>query len=193
MNMTNDDIAAARSVTGKWWIFLISGILWIIFAFMVLSWDITTVWAVAVFAGVGFIAGGVMELATASQAPSWKWLHVLFGLISIVAGVVALVWPGQTFLVLAAIIGWYVLFSGIVDIIGAFVAKEVSDLWWLSLILGVLQVLVGFWAVGYAGRSVALLVVWVAAAALSRGMSSLFIAFGLHSAGSELKQLKYVN
>jgi uncharacterized membrane protein HdeD (DUF308 family) len=183
------DPARLAPVTKHWWVFLVSGILWIIYAFLVLSWSLTTVWAVAVFAGVGFIAGGVMELATAAAAPTWKWLHVLFGVVSIVAGMAALVWPGQTFLILAGIIGWYVLFLGIIDIVGAFVAREMSELWWLSLIVGILQVLVGFWAVGYAGRSVVLLVVWVAAAALSRGLSSLFLAFGLHSAGKEIRAM----
>ena len=187
--MDVDELTAeARVLTGRWWLFLVSGIAWIFFAFLVLSWDLTTVWAVAVFFGIGFIGGGVMELAMASVVPSWKWLHVLFGVVSIGAGVIALVWPGQTFLVLAAIIGWYVLISGIVDVVTAFVSRDLDDLWWLRLVVGFLQVLIGFWAVGYAGRSIALLVVWVGATALARGISSLFLAFGLHSAGKELRR-----
>ena len=47
--------------------------------------------------------------------------------------------------------------------------------------------LIGFWAIGYAGRSITLLVVWVGATALGRGISSLFIAFGLHDAGRQLR------
>jgi uncharacterized membrane protein HdeD (DUF308 family) len=190
MDNTSAEEADVEEVAGTWWLFLVSGVLWILFAFVVLSWDLTTVWAIAVFAGVGFIVGGVVEIAAASMATSWKWLHVLFGVISIVAGVAALVWPGQTFLVLAAIIGWYVLFSGILDIVAAFVAKESSELWWLNLIVGIVQVLIGFWAVGYVGRSATLLVVWVAATALARGMSSLFLAFGLHSAAKGLDRLQ---
>lgn len=187
--MDIDELTAeARVLTGRWWLFLVSGIAWIFFAFLVLSWDLTTVWAVAVFFGIGFIGGGVMELAMASVVPSWKWLHVLFGVVSIGAGVIALVWPGQTFLVLAAIIGWYVLISGIIDVVTAFVSRDLDDLWWLRLVVGFLQVLIGFWAVGYAGRSIALLVVWVGATALARGISSLFLAFGLHSAGKELRR-----
>ncbi|HWC68146.1 MAG TPA: DUF308 domain-containing protein [Acidimicrobiales bacterium] len=172
-----------------WWMFLLTGILWIIFGFIVLSFDdFETVWAVAVFFGIGFIVGGILELAVASRVPGWKWLHILFGIIAIVAGILALIWPGQTFLVLAAIIGWYVLFSGIMDIITAFVTKDENDLWWLQLVLGIAQVLIGFWAVGYAGRSIALLVIWVGASALARGISDIFIGFGLHSAGKEVRK-----
>jgi uncharacterized membrane protein HdeD (DUF308 family) len=172
-----------------WWLYLLTGLLWIVFAFMVLSFDdFTTVWAVAVFFGVGFIVGGIIELILGMRAPSWRWLHVLFGLIAIVAGILALIWPGQTFLVLAAIVGWYVLFAGIMDIVASLSTRDINDLWWLQLILGIAQVFIGFWAVGYAGRSIALLVVWVGASALARGISSIFLGFGLHAAGKEVRK-----
>jgi uncharacterized membrane protein HdeD (DUF308 family) len=180
-------VADAREATKHWWVFLVSGILWILFAWVVLSFDYDTVWAVAVFFGFGLLAGGMMTIMLGRDAPSMRWLHIAFGVISIVGGVVALIWPGQTFLVLAAIIGWYVMFAGILDITVAFASKGDNDIWWLQLILGIAQVLIGFWAVGYAGRSIALLVVWVGASALARGISSLFIAFGLHGAGKQLR------
>jgi uncharacterized membrane protein HdeD (DUF308 family) len=180
-----DDRALAETARG-WWLYLIAGILWIIFAFIVLSFNFDTVWAVAVFFGFGFIIGGMMELTVAFATPGHQWLQGFFGVIAIIAGIMALIWPGQTFLVLAAIAGWYILFAGIMDIVMSFVTRDENDLWWLQLILGIAEVLIGFWAVGYAGRSIVLLVIWVAAAALSRGISSIFLAFGLHKAGKEI-------
>jgi uncharacterized membrane protein HdeD (DUF308 family) len=162
--------------------------LWIIFGWVVLSFDFDTVWAISVFFGFGFIIGGIMEFIVALETPSWRWLHISFAVIAVIAGILALIWPGQTFLVLAAIIGWYVLFAGIMDIAAAFATRDENDLWWLLLVVGIAEVLIGFWAVGYAGRSVTLLVVWVGAAALARGISSFFIGFGLHSAGKELRK-----
>jgi uncharacterized membrane protein HdeD (DUF308 family) len=178
-----EDLAA---VARHWWVYLLAGIAWMVFAFVVLSFDITTVWAVAVFFGVGLVAGGITEFFVAAIADSWKWLHVLVGIISVVAGIVALVWPGQTFLVLAAVIGWYLLFAGIVDVVAAFATKDDNDIWWLQLVLGIAQILIGFWAIGYTGRSVAVLVIWVGASALARGISSLFLAFGLRKAGKQI-------
>jgi uncharacterized membrane protein HdeD (DUF308 family) len=175
-------------VSKGWWLYLVAGVLWIIFGWVVLSFNFDTVWAVAVFFGFGFIIGGTMELFVAFQATSWRWLHIAFGVIAIIAGIVALVWPGQTFLVLAAIIGWYILFAGIMDIVTSIAVKEDNEMWWLQLILGVVEVLIGFWAVGYTGRSVALLVIWVGASALARGISSIVLGFGLHSTGKELRK-----
>src|SRR6188472_2609688 len=96
----------ARTVTRAWGWFLLAGIAWILFAFIVLTFNYTTVWAIAVFFGIGFIIGGVMEFGIAAIASGWKWLHILLGVVSIIAGFIALIWPGETFLVLSAIVGW---------------------------------------------------------------------------------------
>jgi uncharacterized membrane protein HdeD (DUF308 family) len=168
---------AMRELGRRWWLLLVVGLLWLWFAWIVLTVDITTVWAVAVFAGVGFIGGGVMQLTLASQVTSWRWLYIVMGILGIVAGIMAFIWPGQTFLVLAAILGWYLLFNGIFDIVQAFAIKGDDDMWWLILISGIAQVLIGFWAVGYAGRSVALLIIWVGATALARGITNIVLAF----------------
>jgi uncharacterized membrane protein HdeD (DUF308 family) len=188
MFSTKVDRELAEEVSGTWWLFLVTGILWILFAWIVLSINYSTVWAVAIYFGIGLIGGGLMSIFLGSQAGSWRWLHITLGVVAIVAGVVALLWPDQTFLVLAAIIGWYLLFSGIIDMVTAFATRADTDLWWLQLILGIVQILIGFWAIGYEGRSIALLVIWVGATALARGISSLFIAFGLHHAGTELRR-----
>jgi uncharacterized membrane protein HdeD (DUF308 family) len=101
------------------------------------------------------------------------------GVVGIVVGFMCLVWPGQTCLVLAALIGWYLMFKGVFDIIMALAAKDEYDMWWLTLIIGIAEILIGFWAIGYDGRSIALLVIWVAASALARGITDLFLAFQL--------------
>ncbi len=186
--LSSADREVVAEASKRWWLYLLTGVLWIVFAFIVLSFDFDTVWAVAVFFGIGFIVGGMMELFVAFETPSWRWLHIVFGIIAIIAGFIALAWPGQTFLVLAAIIGWYVLFAGIMDIVVSFATRDINDLWWLQLLLGIAQVLIGFWAVGYAERSIVLLVVWVGASALARGISSIFLGFGLHSAGKEVRK-----
>ena len=52
----------------------------------------------------------------------------------------------------------------------------------MYLILGVLEVAIAFWAIGYTGRSVALLVVWVGAMALAKGLAQIVGAFMLRAA-----------
>jgi uncharacterized membrane protein HdeD (DUF308 family) len=182
-----------QAVTRGWGWFLAAGIAWIVFAFFLLSFNYRTVWAIAVFFGIGFIVGGIMELAVAAVAPGWKWLYILIGIVSIVAGVIALMWPGETFLVLSAIVGWLLLFYGIIDIIFAFSTRHMEGLWWMQLISGIVMVLLGFWAIAPDNATVAtyrgavLLVVWIGVAALFRGISDIILGFRLRSVQRELE------
>jgi uncharacterized membrane protein HdeD (DUF308 family) len=184
--INNDLMDGAHRVTGRWWLYLISAGVWFVLGFVVLTWNVATVWAVAVLAGVTFITGGLVEFLVAAAVPSWKWVHVVLGIISIAAGVTALAWPGQTFLVLAAVLAWFLLISGMFEIVVSFMTRAEDDLWWLRLVVGLAMVFTGFWAVGYPGRSVSLLVIWVAAGAIARAVSDVFLAFGLHAAGRRL-------
>jgi uncharacterized membrane protein HdeD (DUF308 family) len=181
-----------KSVTGNWGWFLAAGIAWIVFSFVLLSFNYATVWGIAVFFGIGFIMGGLLEFAVAAVAPGWKWLYIVIGIVSIIAGVVALVWPGQTFLVLSAIAGWLLLFYGIIDIVFAFSTREVERLWWLQLISGIIMLFLGFWAISpdddtvSTYRGAVLLVVWIGVAALFRGISDIIVGFRLRSAYKQL-------
>ena len=165
--------------TSRWWIPLIIGILWLIYAFIVLSFTYKTIWAIAIFAGMAFIAAGIVEFVLAAVLDSWRWLHALAGVLCIGAGIVAFAWPDQTFLVLAAIIGWFLLFRGTFNIVESLFVKDYVEQWWLMLITGILQVGIALWAVGYAGRSIAVLVVWVGAWALTEGVTNIWAAFRL--------------
>jgi uncharacterized membrane protein HdeD (DUF308 family) len=184
-----------QTMTRSWGWFLAAGIAWIVFAFVVLSFNYRTVWAVAVFFGIGFILGGLVEFAVAAAAPGWKWLYILIGIVSIIAGLIALIWPGETFLVLSAIAGWLLLFYGIIDIVFAFSTRHLEGLWWMQLISGTIMVLLGFWAISPDNATVAtyrgavLVVVWIGVTALFRGISDIIVGFRLHAANRELEGL----
>ena len=190
--MTDAMIEDARTLTRGWGRFLAAGIAWLLFAFLVLSFNYRTVWAVAIFFGIGFIIGGMMELMVGFVSPSWKWLHILFGVVSIIAGFMALIWPGQTLLVLGAIVGWLLLAYGIIDIVFAFSTRGLDDMWWLTLITGILAIVIGFWAISPDAttvanyRGVVLVVVWVGAAAILRGITDIIVGFRMRSARKDL-------
>ena len=172
-----EERVAARMV-GPWWLFLVTGIAWLIVAKIVLDADWGSVAAIATMTGFLFIAAGVNELVTAGVVNTWRWLHVVLGLVFILAGVFAFIRPEVAFLSLAAIIGWYLLFKGFLDIVVA-LSNRAFDLWWLGLLVGIAELLIGFWAAGSPRQSIELLIIWVGAAALARGIMEIFLAFRL--------------
>lgn len=178
-SVTDADVDA---IAKKWWIPVAVGICLILYAFIVLSFTIKTVWAVAIGLGIGLIASGIAELVYATIATSWRWLLVLIGLIDIGLGIAAFVWPEATFLVLARLVGWVLLFRGVVELIRAFEARRLgaSD-WWLFAVLGAFNIGIAFWATRYTGRSIVVLVLWVGIALLTRGIAAIVAGFALRS------------
>jgi uncharacterized membrane protein HdeD (DUF308 family) len=183
-----DSEAVLEAESRTWWVYLITGALWIVFGFVVLSArsEITTVWAVAIYAGVLFLLVGVGELITAAAVTGWRWLHIVFGVVAIGAGIFAFAWPDQTFITLAIILAWYLLIDGVFQIVAAFFARHEHEFWWMFLVMGIIEVLIGFWAVGYPGRSIILLVIWVGATALAKGFTQIVRGFALHGLKKDL-------
>ena len=163
-----------------WWMFLLTGIAWLVFALLLFQWDYTTVYAVSILFGVAALFAGVNEFGQMAVSTSgWKIVHVIVGVLFVGAGIWAIVHPHTAFATLAALIGFFFLVKGIFDLTVAFITREIFDLWWLQLIIGILEIVLAFWVAGAFQRSVVLLVVYVGIVALSRGITELFLAFKL--------------
>jgi uncharacterized membrane protein HdeD (DUF308 family) len=174
-----DVVEMERGFTGLWWLFLVTGILWVLIAFMVLAMDPTTPATIGYLAGFVLIAAGVNEFIQIGIADSWKWLHAVLGVLFVVAGVMALMSPFQTFGILALLIGWYLLFKGITDIVISIAERDTLHLWGLLLASGIIELAIGVWAIGYPGRSAWLLILWIGIGALMRGITEIVLAFKL--------------
>jgi uncharacterized membrane protein HdeD (DUF308 family) len=174
----------------RWWIFLVTGIAWLVFALLVFQWDYTTVYAISILFGVVALFAGLNEfMAITYSTTGWKWVHGLLGVLFVGIGVWALWNPYDTFATLAALVGFFLLIKGIFDISVAFMTKDEFELWWLQLVLGLLEILLAFWVAGDFRASAILLVVYVGIVALSRGITEIFVAFKLHGLRRRLAAL----
>jgi uncharacterized membrane protein HdeD (DUF308 family) len=169
-----------------WWVWLLTGILWIIIGFWVLAADYDSALLIGYLVAFWLIFAGITEFLALGIAPGWKWLHATLGVLFVLGGIGALLSPFQTFTILAALIGFFLILKGTFDFVLAIAERRIFDLWWLTLIAGILQVLLGFWAVGYPGRSAVLLIIWIGFGALFRGVSDIVLAFGVHHDSREV-------
>jgi len=171
-----------------WWLLLISGIAWMIVGLIVLRFDYTSVSAISILFGFVAISAGILEIGVLMMAAGWwKLLHGVLAAVFIGAGIVAFIHPGNTFAALAAVMSFFFIFAGSFDIIVAFSVRREADGWWLQLISGIIELALGLWAAGYYGRSAVLLIAWVAAYTLIRGIRDIVLAFRIrtvqHGAG----------
>jgi uncharacterized membrane protein HdeD (DUF308 family) len=172
----------------RWWIFLLSGIAWLVFSVVIFRFDIGSVTTIGILFGVVAIMAGLNEfLAISVSTTGWKIARGILGVIFIVVGIFALVEPGEAFAALASVIGFYFLFKGIFDITLAISTKGEFELWWLQLIAGLLEIGLAFWVAGSFRDKVILLVVYTGLVALSRGITELFLAFKLKGLQRELR------
>ena len=88
---------------------------------------------------------------------------------------------GNTFAALAAVFSFFIIFAGTFDIIWSIASRREIDVWWLQLIGGIIEVALGFWAAGYYGRSAVLLIAWVAAFVIIRGIRDIVFSFRVHA------------
>ena len=85
---------AAREVTGSWWLFLITGVAWLIIALVVLRFDMTSIASVGALLGVILLIAGANEfMALALRDIGWKWLHGVLGALFVVGGFWAFIHP----------------------------------------------------------------------------------------------------
>jgi uncharacterized membrane protein HdeD (DUF308 family) len=175
-----------QELARTWWVVLLLGIVWVLFGMFVLSYRVGSLLALAVLAGVTFIFGGVAEMVAGARASSWRWLYILAGALSVVAGVIAFVWPGITLFILAIVLSWYLVIMGIVHVVAALAGPK-RDWWWVMLLLGVAEFLLGAWAAGYPGRSLLVFVNLVGIYALMHGFTEIFGAFSLRELGKRVE------
>ena len=163
-----------------WGLYLLTGALWLLLGWIVLRFDTGSVAAVALLAGIVVLLAALAEFLYAVTFRPWRWLHVSLGVLFAIAGIIILVNPGSSFVWIAAFVGWYLLFKGFFDVVLSFATKAENDGWWLLLIAGIVEMLLGFWAAGHYVRSAALLIVWVAALCIIRGVSDIVMGFRVH-------------
>jgi uncharacterized membrane protein HdeD (DUF308 family) len=157
--------------------FLLTGIAWLILSWVALRFNPASVPTVGVLLGVLFLVAMLNEFFIAAVLPSWRWLHVVMGVIAFGAGR-AFARPEKAFWTLASILGLLLIFRGTLDIITSASTREVNSAWWLGMVAGILEVLLGFWASQqYLPVRGALLLIWVGFFALFRGISEIVIAF----------------
>jgi uncharacterized membrane protein HdeD (DUF308 family) len=161
-----------------WWLLLITGIGWTLVGLILLRFNYTSVHAISLLFGFVAIAAGVLEIGVIFIVRGWwKLLNAVLALAFLAAGVVALIHPGNTFEALAAVFSFFLVFAGTFDVIQSIAARKEVDIWWLQLIGGIIELFLGFWAAGYYGRSAVLLIAWVAAFTLIRGVRDIVLAF----------------
>jgi uncharacterized membrane protein HdeD (DUF308 family) len=180
--------AGVRDLSAVWWWFLSLGVLWTLFGTYVLSYRVGSLAAIAALVGVAFLFGGITQLMVAGRVQSWRWLFVVAGILGVAAGIGTFFWPDITLYVVSILVAWYLIFFGIIHLVGALAGPKMHY-WWTQLLLGVAELALGVWAVRSWQQSLLTLVTLVGVWAIFHGVAEIFAAFTLREAGKRADQL----
>lgn len=171
------DAETADEVAKTWWIALIGGLVSIVFGVIVLAVD-WSVESLAVFVGILFALQGVVWASSRSLDGSTRTGSLVLGGIGIATGIAVIVWPEIGLLTLAVFIGAWFVVSGALRIIGALANRHVPY-WWLVLIVGLVEVPLGLWALRRPGMTLAILITLFGIWSILTGTWQCAIAFEL--------------
>jgi uncharacterized membrane protein HdeD (DUF308 family) len=137
---------AVQAIKRNWWLLALRGVFAIIFGLIALFFPGIALRAFIIVFGVYAIIDGIAAVVIAIQERGslsrWGW--VLFeGIISILAGIVAFVYPGITALALLFVVAIYAILTGILEIVAAFVIRGFAAREWALGIAGVLSIIFG--------------------------------------------------
>ena len=101
---------------------------------------VTVIWLFGIFA---IVYGLFLALAGLMGHGEGRWGAVAVGVLGVIVGIIALVWPGLTGLTLLYIIAAWAIVSGIGDIAGAFMGGVSGGQRVWLVVLGILSIIVG--------------------------------------------------
>jgi uncharacterized membrane protein HdeD (DUF308 family) len=104
------------------------------------------------------------------------WLFVLLGVICLITGVLAIVWPGLTLLTLGIFAGIYLMITAIMEIIDAIVGEPGGRA--LSAILGIISLIAGLIFLRRPGESLLAIVIVAGIFLVAEGVIRVVRAFG---------------
>jgi uncharacterized membrane protein HdeD (DUF308 family) len=173
-----------KQVASYWWVELLMGVFWIVVALVVLKFNHASVTTVGILTGLMFLVFAAEEFVLAAVDRHARWLWAIFGVLLTASGIVALIHPTSTFGGFADILGFVFLLIGVMWMVQAFAERAINDLWWLTLISGIMMIVLAFWVSGqfFVVRAYTLLIfagVW----AMTNGIIDVIRAFQIRELG----------
>ena len=170
----------AKSIAkSAWWLFILSGVLSVLFGLFAVFWPGLTVSILVHIFGLFIVAIGVawlvMSFADMKTNRVW-WLSALLAIFAVVAGIYLLANPSTTITIFVILVATVVFARALVDLIGASYAGDASSRW-MWILLGVLGVVFGVVILVYP-KSATTAFVWVVGLyAVIRGIADIIYAF----------------
>jgi uncharacterized membrane protein HdeD (DUF308 family) len=168
------------AIAANWRVLALRGLAALIFGLVVLLWPGAILAVLTLVFGIYAIVDGGILLVPAlrtSGRGAQRWLPLVEGAVGVVAGLVALLWPGLTVSGLLYVIVAWALATGILKIATTIVLRSEVENAWLLAGSGALSVLLGLVLAVLVGSDLPSLAPFIGVFAIVVGLALIVFAF----------------
>jgi uncharacterized membrane protein HdeD (DUF308 family) len=178
---TLEEYMMLEVMSRNWGGIALRGVLAILFGIVAFVWPGPTVAVLVIFLGAFALLEGITNVVIGVRGR--QGLYILEGVISVIAGVIFLVWPGLGALTLLYLVAFWAILTGIVRIVAAVQMRRVVHNEWFLILSGVASVLFGAIAAVFPGAGILALLWFVAAWAIVIGVLLIALAISVRQVG----------
>jgi uncharacterized membrane protein HdeD (DUF308 family) len=190
-NISESETALANAMSAilakNWWVVALRGVVAIVFGLVALMLPVPTLLALVLLFAAYMSADGIFAIVSAVRAArrGERWgLFILEGTVGLIAGAVALFFPGLTVLAFVFVTAAWALVSGGIMFAASFRLNQDHGRWWLAL-GGIASMIFGLILAIAPVISAVVLTWWMSAYALVSGVTLLVVAYKLRKRRSE--------
>jgi uncharacterized membrane protein HdeD (DUF308 family) len=170
------------TLSENWWVLALRGLLAVLFGFAALVLPLGTLEAVGRLFGAYAVVEGVLVASIGMRGTRYTGAFIAEAAFGIVAGLVALTWPGVTALVLLYVVAIWAILSGIAEMIAAVALRREMEGEWVLFLVGVLSAVLGVAMAVLPGVGLLSLIWLVGIYALAVGVAMIVLAFRVRDA-----------
>lgn len=182
----------ATILSRTWWMLLLRGLIAILFG--VLAWLLPagSLTMLVLLFGIYVLVDGVLGVWAAfvgrGQDEHW-WVLLLWGLVGIGVGIIALMAPGITAMALLFYIAIWAVATGVLQIVAAIRLRREIDGEWLLVLGGLASIVFGTLLMAQPGAGALVLLWLIAAYAIVFGVIMMIVAFRARSFAKRLERV----
>jgi uncharacterized membrane protein HdeD (DUF308 family) len=164
----------------NWRALALRGLIALLFGLVVLFWPGLVLTALSILFGIYAAVDGAITFVPALRSPEkgpQRTLPLTEGAVGIVAGLVALLWPGLTAVRLVYVIAGWAVATGVLKVLAALLLRAEAQNGWMLAGSGALSALFGILLVALARSDVPFLAPFIGGFAVVVGLALIVFAF----------------
>ncbi len=184
-------ILNSESAVKNWWISLLLGMLYIFVGIWVFKTPLTSYISLSIIFSIFIFISGILEISFSisnrSKIDSWGW-YLVGGILDLIVGILLLLNPIMTMVILPFYVGFWLLFRGIMSIGISIQLKSLNLFnWGWMLITGIVTIIFSIFVLAnpiFGGLSI---VYMTSGAFITMGIFRIFLGFDLKKMQKRMK------